>query len=91
MDGSVGLEEVGLEVDLESVSCDALDGVVQRQHVDLLAVLDIGAGRDGHHVAQADAKVVPQHSVHQWGGIPPEAKFLTPLPRPKISDLSTFG
>ena len=42
-DGAVGLEEVGLEEGVEEVARDALDGVVDREDVDLLAVLDVGA------------------------------------------------
>ena len=38
---SVGLKEVGLEVDIEEVARHAFDGVVDGQHVDTLAVLYI--------------------------------------------------
>lgn len=64
VDGPVGLEEVGLEVDLEPVACEALHGVVNGQDVDPLAVLDVGAGLDGNHVAKADTQVVAHNSVH---------------------------
>ena len=42
-DRAVGLEEVGLEEGVEEVARDALDGVVDGEDVDLLAVLDVGA------------------------------------------------
>ena len=42
-DGAVGLEEVGLEVGVEERAGDALDGVVDGEDVDALAVLDVGA------------------------------------------------
>ena len=32
--------------------------------MDPLAVLDVGAALDGHHVAQSDSEVVPHDSVH---------------------------
>jgi len=62
---AVGLQEVRLEVDVKQVAGDAFDGVAERQHVDLLAVLDVGALVHGHDVAQADAQVLADHLVHQ--------------------------
>lgn len=41
--GPVRLQEVGLEVGVEQATRDALDRVVDRQHVHALAVLDVGA------------------------------------------------
>ena len=41
--GPVCLQEVGLEEGVKEVAGDALDGVVQGEHVDALAVLDISA------------------------------------------------
>lgn len=40
-DGSVGFQEVGLEIDLKEVPCDPFHGVINGQHVDALAVLHI--------------------------------------------------
>mmetsp|Transcript_62640 Transcript_62640/g.175079 ORF Transcript_62640/g.175079 Transcript_62640/m.175079 type:complete len:229 (+) Transcript_62640:1885-2571(+) len=60
----VGLQEVRLQVRVEEVPGDALDGVVERQHVHALPVRDIAAGVDGDDVAQADAEVLAHHLVH---------------------------
>jgi hypothetical protein len=51
--GTIGLQEVGLQEHVEQVAGDALDGVVDGQHVDLLAILDIGTLRN--KVCQASA------------------------------------
>jgi hypothetical protein len=42
-DGAVGLQEVGLQEGVKQIAGHALDGVVDGQHMDALAVLDIGA------------------------------------------------
>lgn len=42
-DGAVRLQEVGLQEGVEQVAGHALDSVVDGQHVDALAVLDIRA------------------------------------------------
>jgi hypothetical protein len=57
-DGSVGLEEVRLEVDLEEVSGDALDGVVDGEDVDALSILDISAGVKRHDISKTDTQVL---------------------------------
>jgi hypothetical protein len=41
--GAVGLQEVGLEVHIKQVARDALNGVIDGQHMDALAVLDVRA------------------------------------------------
>lgn len=41
--GAVCLQEVGLKVGIKQVARDALNGVVNRQHVDALAILDVSA------------------------------------------------
>ena len=64
MDGPVGLQEVGLEEDLEPVAGEALDGVVDGEDVDPLAVLDVGAGGQGDDVAESDPEVVSHDAVH---------------------------
>ena len=58
VDGSVRLEEVWLEVHLEPVAGETLHAVVDGEHVDPLAVLDVGAGLDGHHVPEPHPQVV---------------------------------
>lgn len=42
-DGPVGLQEVGLEVDLKQVPCDPLYSVIDGQNMDPLPVLHIRA------------------------------------------------
>ena len=48
----VGLQKVGLEVDLEPVASEALNGVINGEDVDPLAILDIGAGCQGDHITK---------------------------------------
>jgi hypothetical protein len=57
-DGTVRLEEVGLEEDVEDVARETLDRVVEGEDVDALAVLDVVARVDGAEVAELDAQVV---------------------------------
>lgn len=57
-DGSVGLEEVGLEVNLEEVSGDTLDSVVDGEDVDALSVLDICAGVKRNDISKTDTQVL---------------------------------
>jgi len=61
--GPVRLQEVGLQVDVEQVAGDALDGVLEGQHVDARAVLDVRALVDGNDVAQANAQVLADDLV----------------------------
>lgn len=42
-DGPIGLQEVGLEVDLKQVPCDPLYSVIDGQNMDPLPVLHIRA------------------------------------------------
>ena len=69
LDGPVGLQEVGLEVNVEEVAADSLDGIVQGQDVDALPVRDVPACRDRHHVGEADPEVLADHLVHADVGI----------------------
>ena len=59
-----------LQEDLEQVARDALDGVINGQHVDALAVLDVLARVHRHDIAEADAQVVAHDAVHpHFGGL----------------------
>merc|ERR1719440_2620001 len=60
----VRLHKVRLEEDVEQVARDALDGVINRQDVHALAVLDIGALVDGDDVAEAHLEVLADALVH---------------------------
>jgi len=61
--GAVGLEEVGLDEDVEEVSGQALNAVVKGQDVDPLAVLDVVAWVDGGDISELYSQVVPSHLV----------------------------
>jgi hypothetical protein len=54
----VRLCEVGLQVHLEQVAGDALDGVVKRQHVDALGVGHVLGLVHRHDVAEAHTQVL---------------------------------
>ena len=57
-------KEVRLEVDLEDVAAQALDGVIERKNVDAFTVLDIQAWVDIDHVTELNAKVVAGNLIH---------------------------
>mmetsp|Transcript_14740 Transcript_14740/g.30439 ORF Transcript_14740/g.30439 Transcript_14740/m.30439 type:complete len:332 (-) Transcript_14740:364-1359(-) len=63
-DRTVGLQKVRLQVDLEEISRNSLDGIVQGQDVNALAVRNISTGGDGDDVAQPDSQVFSNHLVH---------------------------
>ena len=56
--GRLTLEEVRLEVDLEEVSSQSLDRVIEGKNVDALSVLDVVAGVYASDVTKLDTKVV---------------------------------
>ena len=58
---AVGLVEIRLEEGVKEVARDALDSVLERQHVHALAILDIGALVHGDDVAQPHAQVLAHH------------------------------
>ena len=64
MDGPVGLQEVWLQVDLEEISCEAVNGVVQGQDVDFGAILDVRTSWHSDNIAQADPEIVADHTIH---------------------------
>jgi hypothetical protein len=49
---------------LEKVPRDALDGIIDGENVDALAVLDVGAGAHDDHVTKAHSEVFAHHLVH---------------------------
>ena len=57
-------EEVGLEVNIEDVTAETLDGVVEGKDVYALAVLDVQARVHVDHVAKLDTEVVTGDLVH---------------------------
>jgi hypothetical protein len=52
-DWSVSLEEIWLQVGVKQVACDALNGVINGQYMDALAILHVRALRSKH--TQPDA------------------------------------
>merc|ERR1719516_762312 len=64
VDGSVGLQEVGLQVDLEPVSRETLDTVINGENVNPLAILDIRTALDGNNISKSDSEIVPDNAVH---------------------------
>merc|ERR1719379_2169000 len=56
--------EIRLEVRIEDVARDAFDGVVERKHVDALAVRNVAAWADSEDVTKANAQVLPDGLVH---------------------------
>jgi len=53
--GPIGLEKIGLKERLKEIASHSLDGVVYWQHVDALAILDIGARLHIDDIAKANA------------------------------------
>mmetsp|Transcript_34560 Transcript_34560/g.55751 ORF Transcript_34560/g.55751 Transcript_34560/m.55751 type:complete len:456 (-) Transcript_34560:86-1453(-) len=62
--GAVGLKEIGLEESLEKVASDTLNGIIDRKHVDALAILDVGARLHVDHVAQTHLEILADDLVH---------------------------
>ena len=73
MDGPVGFEEVRLEEDLEPVSGQPFDRVVDGKNVDPLPVLHVGTFGNGHDIAESNSEIVSNDSVHPdllvWNGV----------------------
>ena len=49
---------------LKNLPGESLDGVIDGQHVNALAVADIGSRRHADNVTQANTQVVTHHAVH---------------------------
>ena len=58
------LKEIWLEVNIEDITGETLDRVVEGQDVDALAVLDVQARVHVDHVAKLDTEVVTCDLVH---------------------------
>mmetsp|Transcript_37010 Transcript_37010/g.91458 ORF Transcript_37010/g.91458 Transcript_37010/m.91458 type:complete len:248 (-) Transcript_37010:99-842(-) len=63
-DGAISFEEIRLQVHVKEIAADALDCITERQHVDALAVFNIGALVDGNDVAEAHPQVLADDFVH---------------------------
>lgn len=66
---SVGLQKVRLEVHIEEIAGDALDGVVQRQNMHALTVWHVAARSHRHHVRQTHAEILADRLVHAHVGV----------------------
>ena len=64
MDGSVRLQEVGLEEHLEPISGKTFNRVVDGQNVDPLSVLDIRALCHRYDIAETHAQIVTNDAIH---------------------------
>ena len=58
------LKEIWLEVNIEDITGETLDRVVEWEDVDALAVLDVQAGVYVHNIAELHAQVVTGDLVH---------------------------
>ena len=58
------LKEIWLEVNLENVTRETLDRVVEWEDVDALAVLDVQAGVYVHNIAELHAQIVTGDLIH---------------------------
>ena len=61
---TVRLKEVGLQVHLEPVPCQALHTVINGQDMDPLAILHVRTALDCNDVAKPHPQVVPHDPVH---------------------------
>ena len=62
-------KEVGLEVNIEEVAGNTLDGVVEGKDVDALAVRDVTARGYSNNIGEADAEVLSDDLVHTDVGV----------------------
>ena len=58
------LQKIRFEVNLENVTAQTLDRVVERKYVDALAVLDVEALVNVDEVAEFHSQIVAGHFVH---------------------------
>ena len=62
--GTVGGQEVGLEIGLEEVALETLNGVIEGKNADGLGVRDLTGGVDGDDIAQLDTEVLANNLIH---------------------------
>mmetsp|Transcript_3034 Transcript_3034/g.7689 ORF Transcript_3034/g.7689 Transcript_3034/m.7689 type:complete len:505 (+) Transcript_3034:1102-2616(+) len=67
--GTVRLQKVRLEVDVEQVAGHALDGIVQWEDVHALPVRDVPTIRHGDDVGESHAEIFAHDLVHSDGGV----------------------
>jgi hypothetical protein len=58
------LEEIRLEVDLEYITTESFDGIVERQYVDTFAIFDVKTLMNIDEVTEFHPQVVASHFVH---------------------------
>lgn len=61
----IGFEEVGTQVDIEKVrvGCETFEVFREGEDVNAFSVLNRRTGGDGNHVTEADAEIVPDHTI----------------------------
>lgn len=64
LDRAVGLEEIWLQVNVEQVAGHSLNGVVNGQHMNTLAVWNVTTRVDSNHIAETDAEVLSNDLIH---------------------------
>ncbi len=60
----ITFQEVGLEVNIEDVTTQTLDGVVERQNMNSFSVLDVETLMYADEVAKFDSQIVTSNFVH---------------------------
>mmetsp|Transcript_114916 Transcript_114916/g.187257 ORF Transcript_114916/g.187257 Transcript_114916/m.187257 type:complete len:246 (+) Transcript_114916:695-1432(+) len=60
---SISLQEIWLQVSLKEISSDALNGVIQRQYMDTLAIWHVSTGMDGHNISKTNSQVLTHYLV----------------------------
>jgi hypothetical protein len=62
-DRAVSFQKVWLQVDIEEVSLQVFNGVVDGENVNSLSVLDVSAGMYADNITETDAQVVTDDTV----------------------------
>ena len=62
----LALKEIRLDIYVENIAAQTLDGVVERKNVHALSVFDVKTLMNVHKIAELDAKVVTCDLVHLY-------------------------
>mmetsp|Transcript_3985 Transcript_3985/g.6142 ORF Transcript_3985/g.6142 Transcript_3985/m.6142 type:complete len:299 (+) Transcript_3985:1820-2716(+) len=65
-DRTICFQEVGLQVDVEQVACEAFYRVVDRENMDTLAILDVLTLMHRNNVSQTHSQIVAYYFVHSY-------------------------
>ncbi len=64
--GTVGILKVGDEVGLGEISCNALNGVSEREDMDFGEIGDLSCWFDLYNVSKSDSKIFSDGFVHAY-------------------------